>query len=73
MIKKYQILKEQVNYVIQNSGLDIGIVYFIMKDVMNNLEKLYYAQLNKECLEDSKKNKASENEPCDGDNNNIIN
>jgi hypothetical protein len=50
MIKNYQILKEQINYSIENSGLDIGAAYFIMKDIMNNLEHLYYAQVNKECL-----------------------
>ena len=47
MIKNYQILKEQINYSIENSGLDIGAAYFIMKDIMNNLEHLYYAQINK--------------------------
>lgn len=55
MIKNYQILKEQINYAIQESGLDIGAAYFIMKDVINNLERLYYAQVNKECLEDAEK------------------
>ena len=52
MIKNYQMLKEQINYVIQNSGLDIGAAYFIMKDIMSNLERLYYAQINKELLDE---------------------
>ena len=56
MIKNYQILKEQINYSIENSGLDIGAAYFIMKDIMNNLEHLYYAQINKECLENAENN-----------------
>lgn len=60
MVKNYQILKEQINYTINNSGLDIGAAYFIMKDIINNLEHLYYAQVNKECLEDAEKDK---NEP----------
>ena len=55
MVKNYQILKEQINYAIQESSLDIGAAYFIMKDVMNNLEHLYYAQVNKECLEEAEK------------------
>ncbi len=54
MIKNYQILKEKINYVIKESGLDIGAAYFIMKDIMNNIEHLYYAQINKEFLEDTK-------------------
>lgn len=61
MIKNYQILKEQINYAIQKSGLDIGAAFFVMKDIMNNLEHLYYAQINKEFLEESNK-KFSERE-----------
>lgn len=68
MIKNYQILKEQINYAIQESGLDIGAAYFIMKDVMNNLEHLYYAQVNKECLEEAEK---SENESVNNTNEDI--
>ena len=41
MAKKYQLLKEQISYSISESGLDIGAAYFILKDVMNNLEHLY--------------------------------
>ena len=55
MIKKYQIFKESINHVIQNSGLDIGAVYFILKDIFWEIEKLYYAQLNRECLEEAEK------------------
>ena len=60
MTKNYQIVKEQINHSINNSGLDIGAAYFILKDVMNNLEHLYYAQINKECLEEAQ-NKAKSN------------
>ena len=55
MIRNYQLFKEKINYVIQNSGLDIGVVYFILKDVFSEIEKLYYAQINKECLEEAQK------------------
>lgn len=53
MIKNYQILKEQINYAVSNSGLDIGAAYFILKDILFNLERMYYAQINKEFLEES--------------------
>lgn len=66
MIKNYQILKEQINYSIENSGLDIGAAYFIMKDIMNNLEHLYYAQINKECLENAE-NKEKKDETDDAE------
>lgn len=55
MNKKYQIFRETLKQVIQNSGLDIGVAYFILKDVFSEIETLYYAQLNKECLEEAKK------------------
>ena len=60
MIKNYQFLKEQINYTIQNSGLDIGAVFFIMKDIMNNLEHIYYAQINKEMLEENEEQKKND-------------
>lgn len=60
MVKKYQLLKEQISYSISESGLDIGAAYFILKDVMNNLEHLYFAQINKEYLKEAQ-NKAKSN------------
>lgn len=60
MVKNYQILKEKINYAIKESNLDIGATYFIMKDIMNNIEHLYYAEINKEFLEEAK-NKKDEN------------
>lgn len=65
MIKNYQILKEQINYSIENSGLDIGAAYLIMKDIMNNLEHLYYAQINKECLENAENNEKEKKDETD--------
>lgn len=53
MVKQYQILKETIVHVIQNSGLDIGAAYFIVKDIFNDVERSYYAQLNQECLEEA--------------------
>lgn len=54
MIKNYQIFKETINQIIQNSGLDIGAVYFILKDVFSDIEKMYFAQINSECLKEAK-------------------
>lgn len=55
MIKKYQIFKETVNNAIKDSNLDIGAVYFILKDIFSDIEKIYYAQINKELLEEAEK------------------
>ncbi len=61
MTKNYQILKEKINYSIKESSLDIGAIYFIMKDIINNIEHLYYAEINKEFLEEAKKNECDTN------------
>ncbi len=63
MIKSYQILKEGINGMIQNSGLDIGAAYFILKDVFSEVERIYYAQLNKECLEEAEQINSETEEP----------
>lgn len=55
MIKNCQILKETIIGSINNSGLDVGTAYFILKDVFTSFENIYYAELNKECLEENKK------------------
>jgi len=54
MVKNYQRLREQINYAIQNSELDIGAAYFIVKDIFQSLEQLYYAQINKELSDEVK-------------------
>jgi predicted house-cleaning noncanonical NTP pyrophosphatase (MazG superfamily) len=38
--------RENIKNIIQNSGLNIGTVYFIMKDLCNELENSYYNQVN---------------------------
>lgn len=53
MIKNYQILKESINGIIQKSGLDIGAVYFIFKDIFRDIENLYYTQINQELMQES--------------------
>ena len=63
MIKNYQILKESINSIIQNSGLDVGIVYFIFKDIFREIEALYYSQINRELIEESKEENEAIEEP----------
>lgn len=54
MIKDYQKLKETISNIISNSNLDIGVVYFILKDIYRDVENLYYNQINKEIIEQQK-------------------
>jgi hypothetical protein len=59
-IKNYQIFKENLNQIIQNSNLDIGAVYFIMKDTLKDIEMLYYSQINSEMMEEQKNQEQKE-------------
>ena len=53
MIKDYQYFKDTINHAIKNSKLDIGAVYFILKNTLIEIEALYYAQINKELMEEA--------------------
>lgn len=69
MIRNYQIFKEAVNNLIQNSNLDIGAVYFIFKDIFSDIERTYYTQINKECLEEARRiNSDTENDDSEDHN-----
>lgn len=62
MIKDYYFFKEQINRTIQNSGLDIGMIYYIFKDIYTNIENTYYAQINKELIEENETEKIMQDE-----------
>ena len=59
MIKDYNDFRNVTVYNIQNSGLDVGVVYFILKDILTEVEKTYISQVNKE-IADEKKSKEKE-------------
>ena len=61
MTKDYKILRDTLERVIQNSGLNIGAAYFIVKDLMNDLEQLFMAQVNAECLAEAQTENAEDN------------
>lgn len=50
MAKEYQIFKETMNNVIAGSPLDIGGIYYVLKDVYRDVENQYYAQINQELM-----------------------
>lgn len=62
MVKNYQIFKENLNILIQNSGLDIGAVYYILKDTFKEVETLYYSQINSELIQESQEAAPEEEE-----------
>lgn len=54
MIRNYQIFRDTVIDVINNSGLDIGAIKFILKDILHDVNENYTQAINKE-IEDSRK------------------
>lgn len=52
---KYELFKNQLEIVIQNSNLDLGAVLFILKDMLHTVEKMYNTQIQKELQEQNKK------------------
>lgn len=66
MTKNYQILRQTLDNVISNSSLDVGGIYFVVKDVFRDVENLYFSKINEEIIEDSKKeNIKKEENPCE--------
>lgn len=55
MIKNYKIFEQSIRNFIQESGLDVGVTYYILKDIYKDLEKTYYDLLRLEIEEESKK------------------
>ena len=53
---KCELFKQSMNQIIQTSGLPIGVVYYIFKDLFHEIEKLYIATVNKEAMEQTNKN-----------------
>ena len=53
-IRKYENLRQNLIYIINNCGLDIGAVEFILKDVYLDVHNLYEKQIAKEIEEEKK-------------------
>lgn len=49
-IKEYQIFKETINKVISGTSLDIGGIYYVLKDVYRDVENQYFVQINQELM-----------------------
>lgn len=53
--------RQQISDIINNANLSIDAVYFVMKDIFGEIEKLYYLQLQKENEIKNKQIEESEN------------
>ena len=60
MTKDFHVLTETINSAIQNSNMEIGAVYYVVKDVYRDIENWYYARINQELLQESNENIAKD-------------
>lgn len=54
-----ELFKNKIVDLANNSGLDIGVVYYIMKDVCRDLEEAYFEYLNQASIEAAEKERAA--------------
>lgn len=45
---KYEKFKQSILQIIQQSGLDVGIVIYILKDILHDIEILYNQKIQEE-------------------------
>ena len=57
---KYERFRQTIREVIQNSELDVGAVFFILKDVLGEVESLYRQQIQKELTQEETEEKNDE-------------
>lgn len=48
MNKNYETLRNNVMYTIRTSELELGAIYYIMKDVLNDIERSYSSVIQQE-------------------------
>lgn len=52
MAKEYQIFKNSIKNFINEQKLDIGAIYFVLKDIFRDIEDQYFATINSEIMEE---------------------
>lgn len=62
MTKTYYFTREKITNILQNSGLNIGAIYYILKDILREVEVQYMAQINNELAQEAEENAKTENE-----------
>lgn len=53
MAKEYQIFRNSINNFVNEQKLDIGAKYYILKDILHDVEAEFFAQVNKEAIEEA--------------------
>ncbi len=60
MVKDYFIFRNVIKENIQQSGLDIGVALFILKDIVSDLEKTCGDQIQREIAQEESRKKSAE-------------
>lgn len=54
-------LRKNIEDIINQSNLSIDCIYFVFKDLMNEIENIYSQEIQKEFIEQQKKNEEEDN------------
>lgn len=60
MVKKYEDFRNKIIDIINESGFDIGIVTYIMRDINREIETAYQKQINRELEEENTQDSVAE-------------
>lgn len=60
MNKKYESFRNGVMYIIRSSGLDIGVIFYILKDLLREVEDIYSNTLRQEIEEEERQRQEAE-------------
>lgn len=60
MVKKYEDFRNKIIDIINESGFDIGIVTYIMRDINREIETAYQKQITRELEEENTQDSVAE-------------
>lgn len=67
MVLQYEKFRNSIIDYINDSGLDIGAIAYVFRDIYREIESMYQSQLNKEIAEANEEYKKLQETPMDGD------
>ena len=60
MNKKYEAFRNDVMYIMRSSGLDVGAIFYILKDLLREVEEMYSNTLRQEIEEEERQRREAE-------------
>lgn len=59
-------LRKNIEDIVNQSNLSIDCIYFVFKDLMNEVENIYNQEIQREFIEQQKKNEEEDNNKEEG-------